>query len=100
MSSEKLGILSYLSGGEGEIKLNKKLFKIGKESSNDIIIGGLTMGKVAATISRMPNGYQLSYVGGMSKPKVNDIAVKETVKLEEFDTIEIGSIKVKFLLKD
>ncbi len=100
MPSGKLGILSYLSGGEGEIKLNKKLIKIGKDASNDIVIGGLTMGKVAATISRMPNGYQLSYVGGMSKPKVNDISVKETVKLEEFDTIEVGSIKVKFLLKD
>lgn len=100
LAGGKLGILSYLSGGDGEIKLNKKLIKIGKDSANDIVVGGLTMGKVAATISRLPNGYQLSFVGGMSKPKVNDVAVKESVKLEEFDTIEIGSMKVKFLLKE
>ncbi len=98
LSTSKLGILSYLSGGEGEIKLNRKLIKIGKDASNEIVVSGFTMGKVAATISKMPNGYQLSYVGGMSKPKVNDISVKESVNLEEFDTIEIGSLKFKFLL--
>lgn len=93
------GCLSYLSGGDGEEALVKKLTKIGKDPSNDIVISGLTVGKVAATISKMPGGYQLSYVGGMSKPKVNDKTVKESVKLEEFDTIEIGSMKAKFLIK-
>lgn len=100
ISTGKLGILSYLSGGEGEVKLNKKLIKIGKDTGNEIVTGGFTMGKVAATISKMPNGYQLSYVGGMAKPKVNDVTVKESVNLEEFDTVEIGSLKFKFLLKD
>jgi hypothetical protein len=75
------------------------IFKIGKDSSNDIVVGGLTMGKVAATISMMPTGYHLSYVGGMTKPKVNDTVVKETVKLEEFDSITIGALKAKFILK-
>lgn len=93
------GVLSFLAGGEGEYPLAKKLTKIGKDSNNDIVIGGLTMGKVAATISMMPNGYQISYVGGMTKPKVNDRAIKESVKLEEFDTITIGPMKAKFLLK-
>ena len=97
--ADKMGILSYLAGGDGEFALSKKLVKIGKDMSNDIVVGGLTMGKVAATISMMPSGYQLSYVGGMTKPKVNDKVVKESVKLEEFDTISIGSLKVKFILK-
>lgn len=96
---DKVGILSYLSGAEGEFPLTKKLVKIGKDSANDIVVGGFTMGKVAATISMMPTGYQLSYVGGMTKPKVNDTTVKESVKLEEFDTITIGSLKAKFILK-
>lgn len=100
LSNEKPGILTYLSGGEGEFKLNKKLTKIGKDSGNDIIVSGFTIGKVAATISKLPNGYQLSYVSGLSKPKVNDIAVRESVKLEDFDTIELGSFKAKFILKD
>lgn len=95
----KMGVLSFLAGGEGELTLSKKLTKIGKDPASDIIVSGLTVGKVAATISMMPGGYQLSYVGGLSKPKVNDQTIKESVKLEEFDTITIGSMKAKFILK-
>ena len=92
-------ILSYLAGGEGEIELSRKLIKIGKDSTSDIVTSGLLVGQTAATISRRPNGYFLSYVGGISKPKLNDIAVKESVKLNEFDTIEIGSVKLQFVYK-
>ena len=99
MTVDKVGMLSFLAGAEGEFPLTKKLVKIGKDSANDIVVGGLTMGKVAATISMMPTGYQLSFVGGMTKPKVNDKTVKESVKLEEFDTITVGSLKATFLLK-
>jgi pSer/pThr/pTyr-binding forkhead associated (FHA) protein len=93
------GVLSYLSGGEGEIELAKKLTKIGKSPSNDIIVGGLMMGKTAATISKRPNGYSLAYVEGMTKPKVNGKAVKDTVMLKEFDNIEFGSVKMQFFIK-
>ena len=92
-------LLSYLSGGEGDMELTKKLIKIGKDPSSDIVAGGLLIGSTAATISRRPNGYFLSYVGGMAKPKVNDVVVKESVKLKEFDIVEIGSIKLQFVLK-
>ena len=92
-------VLSYLSGGEGEVELTKKLIKIGKDSASDIVVSGLMVGHTAATISKRPNGYFLSYVGGMAKPKVNETAIKESVKLKEFDTIEIGSVKLQFVLK-
>jgi len=95
-AEEPVGILSYLAGGEGEIKLVKKLTKIGKSSASDIVVGGLMMGATAATISKRPQGYSLSYVGGMAKPKVNGATVKESVTLKEFDEIEIGSIKLQF----
>lgn len=94
-----VGVLSYLSGGEGEVELNKKLIKIGKNSANDIIVGGLMMGQTAATISKRPNGYSLAYVEGMTKPKVNGETVKESVMLKEFDNIEIGSAKLQFFIK-
>ena len=96
---EPIGILSFLSGREGEIELTKKLTKIGKDSSSDIKVGGMMVGKTAATISKRPQGYHLSYVEGMSKPKVNNEAVKESVLLKEFDIIEIGSVKMEFILK-
>lgn len=97
---EATGVLSYLSGGEGEIELTKKLTKIGKNQSSDIVVGGLMMGHTAATISKRPNGYSLAYVEGMTKPKVNGETVKDSVMLKEFDNIEIGSLKMQFFIKN
>ncbi len=93
-------VLSYLSGGEGEIEISKKLIKIGKDPSCDIVVSGLTVGQTAATISKKPNGYSLSYVSGMSKPKVNGESVKTSIDLKEFDVIEIGSAKLNFFIKE
>ncbi len=92
-------VLSFLAGGQGEVALSKKLTKIGKDSGCDIVVGGLTVGKTAATISQRPNGYYLSYVGGMAKPKVNGSVVKESVQLNDFDKIEIGSLKAQFVFQ-
>lgn len=89
--------LAFLGGGEGETKLSKKLIKIGKSRSCDIIISGVTAGRTAATISKRPNGYYLSFVGGLAKPKVNGETVKESCKLKEFDIIEIGSAKMQLI---
>ena len=97
---EQVGMLSYLAGGEGEVELAKKLTKIGKDASCDIIVSGLMMGKLAATISKRPQGYSLSFVGGMSKPKVNGQAVTESVMLNDFDEIELGPVKMQFVLKN
>ena len=96
---EPKGVLSYLSGGEGEIRLTKKITKFGKSSSSDIVLGGFLMGSTAATISKRPKGYSLSYVGGRAKPKVNGEVVKESVNLKEFDVIELGSVKFQFVLE-
>ncbi len=92
-------MLTFLKGGQGEIPLTKKLIKIGKDFSNDIVISGFTVGQTAATISKLPEGYFLSYVGGLSKPKINGKAVTESQRLDEFDIIEIGSAKMEFVLK-
>lgn len=94
-----VGVLSFLAGGEGEVLLNKKLTKIGKDKSCDIVIGGLMMGKVAVTISMRPKGYYLSFVGGMTKPKVNDKVIKESIQLNEFDVIELGGYKMQIVYR-
>jgi len=98
--NEPGGFLSYLSGGDGEVQIAKKLIKIGKDQSCDIIASGLGVGKTAATISKRPNGLYLSFVGGISKIKVNSKVVKESVALKEFDIIELGSIKMQFFTKE
>ncbi len=99
VQGQSIAILSYLTGGEGEVELTKKLTKIGKAANSDIIVKGMMVGKTAATISSRPKGYYLSHVGGMAKPKINGGSIKDSVKLEEFDTIEISSVKMQFLYK-
>lgn len=94
-----VGALVFLEGGTGEVVLENKLIKIGKDPLSDVFVGGLLVGKTAAAISNRTSGYYLSYVGGLAKPKVNGEAVRESVKLEEFDVIGIGSAKMQFVRK-
>ena len=96
---QPVGVLSFLVGGEGEVELSKKLARIGKKRSCDIVVRGLMVGQTAASISKRPNGYYLNYVEGISRPKVNGESVKQSVMLKEFDVIEIGSVKMQFVYK-
>ena len=98
---EKIGVISFVDGsGLGDIELNKKLTKIGKSESSEVQLSGLLMGATAATISRRPAGYTITFTGGMTKLKVNGQVVKESVDLKDFDTVEIGAFKFQFYLKD
>lgn len=92
-------ILTFLKGGQGDHALAKKLTKLGKDYSNDIVVSGFGVGQTAATISKLPEGYFISYVTGMSKPKINGKTVTESRKLEEFDEIEIGASRLQFYYK-
>ena len=94
------GVLAYLSGGDGEVILAKKLMKLGKDSASDIVVSGFGVGQTAATISMRPNGYYISHVSGLSKVKLNGEVVKDSVLLKEFDVIELGSIKMQFFTKE
>ncbi len=97
--SEPAAVLSFISGGTGEVEISKKLLKIGKASTNDIVVSGFLVGQVSTTISKRPSGFFLSHESG-SKPKVNGTSISESIKLKDFDVIEIGSAKMRFLLKE
>jgi pSer/pThr/pTyr-binding forkhead associated (FHA) protein len=98
---EKIGIVSFIDGsGMGEIELAKKLTRIGKADTAEIKLPGMLMGATAATISRRPSGYVITFTGGITKLKVNGKVVKGSVKLNDFDTIELGSYKFQFYQKD
>jgi len=100
-AAEKIGVLTFLEGSvEGEIELVKKLTRIGKSENSEVKLSGLLMGATAATISKRPSGYTISFAGGMTKVKVNGQVVKESVPLKDFDTIEIGSYKCQFYTKE
>lgn len=98
VSAERLAVLSFLSGGGDEYEIKKKLVKLGKGEEADVHIGGLFTPKVAATISRRPTGYHLTPTG-RAKVKVNDAQVGGSHRLREFDTIEVGPVKLQFYYK-
>lgn len=99
--AEKIGVISFVDGsGLGEINLNKKLTKIGKADTSEVRLSGLMIGQTAATISRRPSGYSITFTGGMAKLKVNGQIIKESADLKEFDTIEIGSYKFQFYMRE
>ena len=91
------GTLNFLAGGSGQINLTRKYMTIGKHPTSDIVVKGLFMGQTAVTISKMPDGFHLSYVGGLTKPRVNDKVVKQSITLQNEDIIAIGSIKLQFI---
>jgi len=93
---EPAGVLTYLAGGKGQIKLTRKITTIGKHPTSDIVIKGLLIDPTAVTISKKPDGFYLNYIGGRPKPKVNDKTVKESTILNDLDIIEIGSARLQF----
>ena len=96
--AKKIGVISFIEGSDmDDIELTKKLTKIGKAETSEIRLSGLFMPATVATISRRPSGYVISTMGG--KLKVNGEIVEENVPLKEFDTIEIGKIKMQFYQK-
>jgi len=97
----KRGILTFIdNSGLDDIELVKKLTRIGKSENSEIQLSGLFMGATAATISKRPSGYTISFAGGISKLKVNGHIVKQGVQLNDFDIIEIGSYKFQFYNKE
>ena len=96
---EPLGVLDYLAGGIGQIKLTRKITTIGKDATSDIEVKGLLMGSTAATISKTDEGFCFNYIGGMPRPKVNDEPVKQSVILNEQDIIEVGSARLRFSIE-
>lgn len=92
---KSIAVLHFLEGSEGEIALSKELTKIGKDPASDIVVDGFMVGKTAATISKRNGSYQLIYTGGISKPKVNQKKVIDSVSLQDNDIIQVGSTKMQ-----
>ena len=97
IKKELIGTLTYLAGGRGEVNLTRKYTTIGKHPTSDIVVKGLFIGQTAITISQLPDGFHLCYVGGITKPKVNKKIIKQSIILKDEDIIAIGSTKLQFI---
>ena len=98
--SQVFGVLNYLAGGSGQIKLTRKITTAGKDPTSDIVVKGLLMNPTAITISKRPDGFYLKHIGGLPKPKINDNPVKKATLLKDLDIIEIGSTRLQFSIDD
>ena len=96
--SQLLCKLTCLSERKKDIELNEKSVRIGKDPQSDILVKGFAVGKTSAVINKLPDGWYIHYVGGLSKPRLNDKPIKESKKLETLDIISIGSTKLQFLI--
>jgi hypothetical protein len=95
---EPMGVLQYLAGGTGQIKLTRKITTIGKDPTSDIAVKGLLMDPTAVTIRKTAEGFIFNYIGGLPRPKINGKPVKKATILSNQDTIEIGSARLQFTL--
>jgi len=86
------GELLFLGERKDTMELEKKVTTIGKDPNSDIVVSGILVAKTAATISKQVDGHYLSYVGGFTKPKVNDIVVKDSILLKDSMIIKLGDL--------
>ncbi|MHA2218003.1 MAG: FHA domain-containing protein [Candidatus Hodarchaeales archaeon] len=93
-----VGILSYLSEKKEHINLNDNLIRIGKDPKSDVLVKSFTVGKTAAIINKLADGWYISYVGGFSRPRVNNKILKKSYKLNNLDIIAIRSTKLQFII--
>ncbi len=91
-----IAILRSVDGGSAKYKCRNSIIKIGKHRDSDIVVKGFGVGRTSATISRRADGFYLSYIGGVSRPKVNSIKVKGDKILHDNDIIQIGKTKLRF----
>ena len=98
---EKVGVISFIDNSDlDEIVLTKKLTKIGRAKTSEIKLSGMFIGATAATISKRPTGFRITFTQGLSKLKVNGQVIKESILLKDYDTVELGSYRFQFYQKE
>jgi pSer/pThr/pTyr-binding forkhead associated (FHA) protein len=96
---EPTGVLGFLDGTSlREVELTQNRMTIGKAGGSDIRLTGLFVGATAAVITRGPRGYMITFVGGLSKLRVNGETIKDTIRLKDLDLIKIGANRFQFYI--
>jgi pSer/pThr/pTyr-binding forkhead associated (FHA) protein len=95
---EQIAVLSYLSRGGTRFRLNGNLIRIGRDPKSEVPVKGFGIGKTAAIITKLSDGWYISGAGGFFKPKLNDAILEKSIKLKHFDIIKIGNTKLQFIL--
>jgi pSer/pThr/pTyr-binding forkhead associated (FHA) protein len=94
------GVITYLAGGFGKVKLKRKISTIGKHPSSDVVVKGFLVGQTAFTITQKAEGFYLTHISGLAKPKIDGNTVKVPTIIDDLSIIEIGSAKLQFSLEN
>lgn len=99
---ERFGVLQVLAGGtdKKEYHLTGRLAIIGSQDGATVKLTGWFAPKVAAMISRRPDGYNISLSEESKKVLVNGMPVQGRADLKDGDLLEVAGVKMSFLLKD
>ncbi len=92
--------LAFVSGGKGSLKVSGNLFTLGRDPACDLVVRGWRVGRTAATLSRRPDGWYLSYIGGWSRPRVNGRPLRAPLRLADLDVIALGGVQVQFFVEN
>jgi pSer/pThr/pTyr-binding forkhead associated (FHA) protein len=93
-------VIIYLAGGFGKVELKRKISTIGKHPSSDVVVKGFLVGQTSFTITQKPEGFYLTHISGLAKPKVDGNKVKVPTIIDDLSIIEIGSAKLQFSIED
>ena len=94
------GFITYLSGGFGSVKLKRKISTIGRHPFSDVVVKGFFVGQTAITITQKPEGFYMTHINGLAKPKLNGHTTKEPTIIDDLSIITIGSAKLQFSIED
>jgi pSer/pThr/pTyr-binding forkhead associated (FHA) protein len=93
------GELFFMDQSRQNFELSQKAVTIGKNPKSDIVAKGFFVAKTAATINQGVGGHYLNYISGMVKPKVNGKIIKESILLKHSAIIELGKLKMKYIIR-
>lgn len=99
---ERFGVLQVLSGGtdKKEYQLTGRIVLIGSQDGATVKLTGWFAPKVAAMISRRPDGYNISLSEDGKKVLVNGTPIHGRADLKDGDLLEVAGVKMSFSLKD
>lgn len=98
-AAQLLVITDQNAGGSGRLvfhKLDKETTLLGSGEGADIKTPGITIGAVAAAITRRAGKYSIKPMGGFTKPKLNGEKLSGKRDLKPKDRIELGNYQFEF----
>jgi pSer/pThr/pTyr-binding forkhead associated (FHA) protein len=77
--------------------LGEKPIIFGKSKDSDIVVKVFGVAKKAAVIKKLKDGWHLHFLRGLIRPKVNELTVKKSIKLREFDIISFRAVRFQLM---